>query len=176
MVTRDDLVVGVFDDVAAAERAIADLHRAGFALDKIDMVTRSQGETSGTPDFALQKSAAEGAVGGARGGGGRGRAGRGRGRCGHGADPRRGACHGRRLLAGILGGAAVGAVGGSLIGPFVALEMSEEEARHYHRAVVEEGRTLVLVQTPDRQGDARAILTRHGGVERGAAAKARAAV
>ncbi len=174
MVTRDDLVVAVFDDVAAAEGAIADLHRAGFALDKIDMVTRSQGETSGTPDFALQKSAAEGAVGGAAAGAGVGALAGAAAAAATVLIPGVGLVLGAGLLAGILGGAAVGAVGGSLIGPFVALEMSEEDARHYHRAVVEEGRTLVLVQTPDRQAEARAILTRHGGVERGA--KARAAV
>lgn len=170
MVTRDDLVVGVFDDVAAAERAIADLHRAGFAMDKIDMVTRSQGETSGTPEFALQKNAAEGAVGGAAAGAGVGALAGAAAVAATVLIPGVGLVMGAGLLAGILGGAAIGAVGGSLVGPFVALEMSEEDAQHYHRAVAEEGRTLVLVQTPDRRADARAILSRNGGRERGAAA------
>ena len=58
MLTKDDIVAGVFDDARQAEQAIADLYRAGFPIDKIDMVTRSQGETEGTPDFALQKNAA----------------------------------------------------------------------------------------------------------------------
>ena len=50
MITKDDLVVAVFDDVRHAEQAIADLYKEGFALDKMDMVTRSQGETSATPN------------------------------------------------------------------------------------------------------------------------------
>ena len=159
MVTRDDLVVGVFDDARSAERAIADLHRAGFAMDKIDMVTRSQGETPGTPDFALQKNAAQGAVAGATLGALAGAA----------AAvfiPGVGLALGAGLLASVIGAAALGAVGGSLVGPFIALEMSEEDASYYNRAVTDEGRTLVLVQTPDRQGDARTILARHGGRER----------
>ena len=68
MLTKDDIVAGVFDDVRQAEQAIADLYRAGFSIDKIDMVTRSQGETEGTPDFALQKNAADGTVTGAAAG------------------------------------------------------------------------------------------------------------
>ena len=70
MITKDDLVVAVFDDVRHAEQAIADLYKEGFALDKMDMVTRSQGETSATPNFAAQKHAADGAVVGAATGAG----------------------------------------------------------------------------------------------------------
>ena len=55
MITKDDLVAAVFDDARQAEQAIADLYQSGFALDKIDMVTRSQGETSATPHFARRK-------------------------------------------------------------------------------------------------------------------------
>ena len=150
----------------SAEQAIADLHRAGFALDKIDMVTRSQGETSGTPDFALQKNAAEGAVGGAAVGAGLGALAGAAAAAATVLIPGVGVVMGAGLLVGILGGAALGAVGGSLVGPFIALEMSEEDAHYYNRAVTQEGCTLVLVQTPDRQADARAILSRHGGRER----------
>src|SRR5258708_3467740 len=72
MITKSDSVAGVFDDVRQAERAIADLYKAGFPIDRIDMVTGSQGETEGTPDFALQKNAAEGTVRGAAAGAGLG--------------------------------------------------------------------------------------------------------
>lgn len=172
MVTRDDLVIGVFDDVRPAEQAIAELHRAGFALDKIDMVTPSQGETTGTPDFASQKKAADGAVGGAAAGAGVGALAGAAAAAATVLIPGVGLVLGAGLLAGIIGGAAVGAVGGSLVGPFVALEMSEEDAKHYHHVVTKEGRTLVLVQTPDRGADARAILARNGGRERRPAAPA----
>src|SRR5437016_2207913 len=115
MVTRDDLVVGVFDDARPAEQAIADLHRAGFAMDKIDMVTRSQGETSGTPDFALQKNAAAGAVGGAATGATLGAL---AGAAAAVFIPGVGVALGAGLLASMIGAAALGAVGGSLVGPF----------------------------------------------------------
>ncbi len=68
------------------------------------------------------------------------------------------------MLAGIIGGAALGAAGGSFLGPFIALEMPHDEAHHYARQI-EEGRTVVLVQTRDRIGEARAILRAHGADE-----------
>ena len=165
MVTKDDLVAGVFDDVRQAERAIADLYKAGFAIDRIDMVTRSQGETEGTPDFALQKNAAQGTVAGAVVGAGVGALAA--AAVATLAVPGVGVVLGGGLLAGVIGGAALlGAAGGSLVGTFIALEMSEEDARYYARAVHEEGRTVVLVQTPDRADEARAILARNGGRSR----------
>jgi hypothetical protein len=165
MVTRDDLVAGVFDDTRRAEQAIADLYQAGFALDKIDMVTRSQGETSATPDFAAQKIAADGAITGAATGAGVGAA----AAAAMMLIPGVGIVLGAGLLAGVIGGAALGAMGGSLIGPFIALQMSEEDAHYYASAVQDEGRTVVLVQTPNRQAEARAVLNRHGGRDRRAA-------
>ena len=165
MLTKDDVVAGVFDDVRQAEAAIADLYRAGFAIDKMDMVTRSQGETEATPDFALQKNAADGTVAGATTGAAVGAL------AGAAAAtllvPGLGVVLGAGLLASIIGGAAVlGAAGGSLIGTFAALEMSEDDARYYARAVQEEGRTVVLVQTPDHRDQARVILARHGARQR----------
>jgi hypothetical protein len=166
MITKDDLVVAVFDDARHAEQAIADLYQAGFALDKIDMVTRSQGETSGTPNFAAQKEAADGAITGAATGAGVGALAGMATAAAIMMIPGVGIVLGAGLLMGAVGGAALGATGGSLIGPFIALEMSEEDAHYYARAVKDEGRTVVLVQTPNRQADARAILSRHGGRDR----------
>jgi hypothetical protein len=159
MLTKEHIVAGVFDDVRQAERAIADLYKAGFPIDKVDMVTRSQGETEGTPNFALQKNAAEGTATGAVVGAGVGAL---AGAAALLAVPGIGAVLGVGLLSGLVGGAALGAAGGSLVGTFVALEMSEEDARYYARAIHEEGRTVVLVQTPDRPNDAQAVLVRHG--------------
>ena len=167
MLTKDDIVAGVFDDARQAEKAVADLYRAGFPIDRIDMVTRSQGETEGTPDFALQKNAADGTVAG-------GAIGATVGALAAVAAtmliPGFGVVLGAGLLVSVLGGAAMGAAGGSLLGTFVALEMSEDDARYYARAVEHEGRTVVLVQTPDRRDEARAILERHGAHHRERAA------
>ncbi len=165
MLTKDDLVAGVFDDVRPAERAIADLYRAGFPIDKIDMVTRSQGETEGTPDFALQKNAADGTVAGAATGAAVGALAA--AAAATLAIPGFGVVLGTGLLASLIGGAALlGAAGGSLVGTFTALEMSEDDARYYVQAVEHEGRTVVLVQTPDRRDEARVILSRHGAHQR----------
>jgi hypothetical protein len=155
------LVVGVFDHQAPAERAVADLWAAGFARDRIDMVTRSEGQTQATPDFTRQKDAAEGAVAGAVAGA---TAGAVAGAVAMLLIPGLGTVIGGGLLAGILGGAAFGAAGGTFLGPFVALEMNEEEARHYAREV-DEGRIVVLVLAGDRAVEARAILARHGARE-----------
>jgi hypothetical protein len=167
MLTKDDIVAGVFDDVRQAEKAIADLYRAGFPVDRIDMVTRSQGETEGTPDFALQKNAADGTVTG-------GAIGAAVGALAAAAAtlliPGIGLVLGAGLLVSVIGGAALGAAGGSLLGTFVALEMSEDDARYYAKAVEHEGRTVVLVQTPDRRDEARIILARNGAHQRGQAA------
>src|SRR5947199_7294109 len=65
---KHNLVVGVFDHLPPAEQAIQDLWQAGFAHDRIDMVTRSQGVTEGTPRFERDKDAATGALTGAAAG------------------------------------------------------------------------------------------------------------
>jgi hypothetical protein len=159
--TGQDLVVAVFDHQTDAEKAVADLWAAGFARDRIDMVTRSQGQTQASPDLEGQKEAAEGAVAGAM-------AGLTAGAVAGGVAtllvPGIGTVIGGGLLAGILGGAALGAAGGTFLGPFIALGASEEHARHYARAV-EEGRVVVLVLAFERALEARAILARHGGRE-----------
>src|SRR5262249_29417066 len=72
---------------------------------------------------------------------------------------------GGSLLAGLIGGAALGAAGGAFLGPFVALEMGEDDA-HYYAHARDEGRTLVVVKTPDRAIEARDMLVRMGATER----------
>jgi hypothetical protein len=153
-----DLVIGVFDHLAPAEQAIEDLWRAGFPRDRIDMATRSQGVTAATPRFEYQKDAADGALTGAVAGASAGAV---AGAVAGLLIPGLGAVIGGGLLAGVLGGAALGAAGGTFLGPFIALGVAEDDAQYYAHEV-DEGRTVVLVQTPDRADEARAILERHG--------------
>ena len=61
----------------------------------------------------------------------------------------------------ILGAAALGAAGGTFVGPFLALEMAPDEAAYYAKEV-DEGRTVVLVRTKDRADEAQRILNKHG--------------
>jgi hypothetical protein len=159
-----NLVVGVFEQQAQAEQAVAALWRAGFPHDRIDMATRSEGVTSGTPRFQIQKDAADGAVTGAVAGAGAGLI---AGAIAAFLIPGFGTVIGGGLLAGIAGGAAIGAAGGTFIGPFLALEMSEDEAHHYSR-VLDAGRTVVIVQTDDRADEARSILCQAGASDKDA--------
>jgi hypothetical protein len=157
----NDLVVGVFERRGQAEAAIADLWRAGFPRDRIDMVTRGEGLSEATPAGQLQEDAAEGAATGAIAGASAGAA--------AGAVlatfiPGLGAVIGGGLLAGVLGGAALGAAGGTFLGPFLALRMAHDDAHHLAQRV-DQGHTVVLVETPDRQDEARDLIHRHGAIE-----------
>ena len=159
MARTDNLVVGVFDNQAQAERAVADLWRAGFPRDHIDMVTRSQGVTEANPGFDREKDAADGAVVGAMAGASAGAV---AGAVATMLIPGIGTVIGGGLLAGIIGGAALGAAGGTFVGPFIALEMDHDDAHHYAREV-DEGRTVVLVKAYDRAEQARTIIQANGG-------------
>jgi hypothetical protein len=155
---RGNLVVGVFEQRAQAEQAVEALWQAGFPQDRIEMASRDQGVVKGTPRWEIQKDAAQGAVTGAVAGA---TAGAVAGALAVTLIPGLGAVLGGGLLLGILGGAALGAAGGTFLGPFIALQMSEEEAHHYSRQI-EQGHTLVLVQSGNRQEEARALLETHG--------------
>jgi hypothetical protein len=161
---KHNLVVGVFDHLPPAEQAIQDLWQAGFAHDRIDMVTRSQGVTEGTPRFERDKDAATGALTGAAVGAAAGVV---AGALTAVLVPGVGTILGGGLLAGAIGaigGGTLGAAGGTFVGPFIALAMSPDEA-HYYAKEIDEGRTVVLVQTVDRAAEARDILRRHGARE-----------
>jgi hypothetical protein len=152
------LVVAVFDHLPQAEHAIQDLWVVGFPHDHIDMITGSEGQTGATPRFEWQKEAADGAVIGSVAGA---TAGAVAGALASILIPGLGTVLGGGLLVAILGGSALGAAGGTFLGPFIALQMSSDEA-HYFANEVDEGRTVVLVQTEDRSAEAVAIFHRHG--------------
>jgi outer membrane lipoprotein SlyB len=164
-VTKNNLVVGVFDHSPPAEQAVEDLYRAGFPQDRIDMVTRGEGVTRATPRLQTDTDASTGALAGAVAGASTGAV---AGAIAAFLVPGLGAVIGGGLLAGIVGGAALGAAGGTFLGPFLALEMSPDEA-HYYSHEIDQGRTVVLVQTADRADEAWSILSRHGARRREAA-------
>src|SRR5205814_821795 len=60
-----------------------------------------------------------------------------------------------------LGGAAIGAATGGVIGALTGMGVPEEEARYY-QGEVEAGNMLVTVQAPGRQQEAKAILQQYG--------------
>ena len=152
---RKDLVIGVFEQEAQAEQAVAVLWRAGFSPDRIDMANRRIGVVPGTPRLQFQKDAEEGAATGAVAGAATGAV--------------AGAVAGSFIpgvgtVVGGIGGAALGAAGGTFLGPFVAMDISEQDATHYSNAI-DQGHTLVIVRQIGRTDEAREILRAHGGCE-----------
>jgi hypothetical protein len=57
-------------------------------------------------------------------------------------------------------GGLTGAAVGAYAGPFIALEMTEAEAQE-HAERIEQGRTVVVVKTADRQEEAESIMVEH---------------
>jgi hypothetical protein len=155
--TERGIVVGVFPNRGWAERAIDELHHAGFALEQIGVVMpggRVAEAHTGTE--VLEDNAGRGAVTGAVTGGAVGAV---AGALATGLIPGIGPILAGGLLVGILGGAAAGAALGTFAGPFIALGLSEDEARHYEREF-QAGRSIIVVRAGDRDGLARDILRR----------------
>ena len=156
--TGRSTVVGVFEDRAAAERAIEELRRDGFNDDQIGYVVRDNRSTTDTVTGGQKTLAGEGAATGAISGGVVG------GVLGAAAAlliPGFGPAIAGGILATTLGGAAIGAAAGGLLGALVGIGIPEEEARYYQSAF-EAGSVIVTVQAPDRQREALDILHRYG--------------
>jgi hypothetical protein len=154
---KGKVVAGVFNHSPQAEQAVLELRQAGFAHDRIDMIMRGEVRMKGTPRMEWQKDAADGAIAGATTGAAVGAV--------VGAlvtflVPGVGLVLGGGLLT-VFAATALGAAGGTFLGPFLALEMAPDEAEYLAKEV-DEGRTVVLVQTKDRAAEAWSILERHG--------------
>jgi uncharacterized protein (TIGR02271 family) len=153
--------VGVFDNRADAERAVNELHRAGFRDDQIGYATKGDDVRTGgraiegTDTGEAGEGAAKGAVtGGVIGGI--------LGALATGLIPGIGPVIAGGLLAGIIGGAAAGAAAGGLFGALVgSMGVPEEEARYYDQEF-QSGRTVVTVKADGRYQDAYDILQRAG--------------
>jgi len=154
-------VVGVFNNRADAERAVDELHRAGFRDDQIGFATQGGEAPAGgrTITEGGTGEAGEGAVKGLVGGGIVGGI---LGALATGLIPGIGPVIAGGLLAGILGGAAVGATAGGIVGALVgSMGVPEEEARYYGEEF-KSGRTLVTVKADGRYDEAQAIMQRAG--------------
>lgn len=163
MRTYDSTIVGVFDDHLQADRAVDELHRAGFGHDQIGVaMRRDEGnlisdEVDSTADD--ESRAGSGAVTGVLTGLGLGAlAGLG---VLSGVIPIIGPAIAGGTLGIILSNAAVGAGVGGLVGALVGAGIPEDEA-HYYQGEFEAGRTIVTVRADGRGDDAMAILRRHG--------------
>lgn len=186
--TARTTAVGVFTERRLADRAIEELHNAGFSNDQIGFVSR-EGYTGDKQDLIIpaqagtgtaptggapvagvptpvstddvtttEESKTEATAAGVVGGGVIG------GIIGAAAAlliPGLGPAIAGGILTAVLGGAAIGAVAGGLIGALTNMGVPEEEA-HFYQDELRAGRTLVTVQAGDRYDEALAIL-RHNG-------------
>jgi len=160
---KRNAVVGVFETRARAEQAITELRKAGFDDSDIGMVYRdTEGKTVKTgaaDDTYAEEGAVTGAVAGLAGGAlvGAGIA--------AGVIP----VIGPVLAIGTLGTILLNAAGGAAIvgiaGALVGWGIPEDDATFYENEV-KGGRYLVVVDTKDRQDQARGILHGRGGFDR----------
>lgn len=169
-------VVGVFENRAAAQRALADLRRAGFPEDQlglvapeVDLMASPSGATDEQSEIGAEKGAAIGAATGAAAGAATGVLAStlaGTGVWGitliGGFIPVVGPVIAGGALAILLGSIAAGAVTGGLVGALMGLDVTEDEARHYE-GEVQGGRILITVQADQRGAEAAEIIRRHGG-------------
>jgi hypothetical protein len=173
--TQRTTLVGIFDSVEGARRAVEELHRAGFGDHQITMVhhhtpegdvevtdldaakaAQVSGETKEAPASAL------GAVTGALVGGAVAAASM--AIPGLGAVTLLGSLIGTGVLAGVATGVVGGAVGGGIVGALVGLDFPEHEARLYEQEL-KAGRALVGVRAGDRSNEAWDIIRLNGGRE-----------
>jgi hypothetical protein len=153
------VILGIFFDRGTAEKAIDELHHAGFGEHDIGILTRGGKVVEAQTANTIQESnAAEGAVAGALAGGTVGAV---TGALVSFLIPGLGLVVTGGLLTVILGSTLAGAAGGSLIGPFIALGLSEEEAR-YVESQFGAGRTILVIRADGRADEARRVLRRHG--------------
>lgn len=151
-------VIGVFENEADADRAVADLYKIGIREDQIGIARRSD-EISSAETEEDGTEAGAGAVTGAVTGLGLGAlAGLG---VLSGVLPVVGPAIAAGTLGVILSNAAAGAGIAGLVGALVGAGVPEHEARYYHNEFAA-GRTILTVNTVDLSREAGEILRRHG--------------
>ncbi len=161
--------VGVFATRAAADKAVADLKRAGYRDDQIGLVAKDASGKAVKTDGAGDTNAGEGMAIGAAAGAATGAA------IGVGVLAGVIPVIGPILALGTLGTVLLNAAGGAalagLTGALVGWGIPEHDAKYYE-GEVQAGRFLVTVDRGTRTDDAMAVFTRHGGYDRATAPRA----
>jgi len=156
---RSATVVGVFADRAHADKAVADLQKAGFRQDQIGVAMRHDAADSTASTSEEGTHAESGAVTGILTGLGLGAL------AGLGVLAGVIPVIGPAITAGTLGvifsNAAIGAGIVGLFGALVGAGVPEHEAKYYE-SEFQAGRTIVTVQAGDRSDEATSILRGHG--------------
>ncbi len=156
------LTVGVLDDPCRADRAVEELHAAGFSMTQVGMAVRpaDEGERVRQLSGSLAEEKEEGKLDIAAGGIAGGLLGAAVTLLVPGVGP----VLAGGLLAGVGIGAAVGTAAGGILGGLIGLGVPEDQARRFEQEV-HRGRILVTVRAAGRETEARAILRRHGAID-----------
>jgi hypothetical protein len=160
-VHQQSAVVGLFEDRVDAERAVANLKRAGFRDDQIGLVARCPADQTDADKKHQGDAGLEGAGAGAAVGAMTGAA------VGvavlAGLIPGIGPAIAGGTLGAVLSSAGAGAVAGGLMGVLAGLGISEDDARLFEREV-NAGKTLVSVNPDGHRAEAQAMLEAAGAV------------
>src|SRR5690242_10385220 len=152
-------VVGVFEDRNHANKAVTELHQAGFDQDQIGLAMRHADGVGNGESTEHDSHATSGAVAGALTGLGLGAlAGLG---VLAGVIPVVGPAIAAGTLGVILSNAAAGAGIAGLLGALVGAGLPEDEAKYYQDEF-EAGRAIVTVDAAGRADEASAVLRRNG--------------
>lgn len=158
-----NLVVGIFNNVPAAETAVKQLTELSFWPEEIGIIAQHDPAAMNLPRHAVEYQHADQVVEGAETGA---MAGAGLGSLVALAVvgttlPVVGSVMVGGLLSALALGATGGAVAGGLIGALVGLGLPEHEARYYE-TVLNEGRVIVTVNTAMRKEQAADVLNKNG--------------
>jgi hypothetical protein len=159
---KSSTVVGVFADRTHANKAVTELHQAGFNQSQIGVVMQHAEGAGNNTSTEHDSHAASGALTGALTGLGLGAlAGLG---VLAGVIPVVGPAIAAGTLGVMLSNAAAGAGIAGLVGALVGAGVPEHEAKYY-QGELEAGRTIVTVNASGRVDDATSILRRCGGYD-----------
>lgn len=153
-----DLIVVAFPSTVEAKKAVDDLYYAGFRPEQLGIMAPDGSLRDGTTQTSLlEDRATEGSVVGALAGGALGA---GIGALTVIAVPAFGAVVAGGIVTALLGSAALGATLGSVLGPFIAMGLSKDEAEFYADKF-RSGNPIVVVRHEGRADEAWEILRRH---------------
>jgi adenosine/AMP kinase len=159
---QSSTVVGVFEDRVHANKAITELHQAGFDRNQIGVAMRHADGVENMTGTKHDTHATSGALAGALTGLGLGAlAGLG---VLAGVIPVVGPAIAAGTLGVVLSNAAAGAGIAGLVGALVGAGIPEDEAKYYQEEL-EAGRTIVTINAAGRADEVTAILHRCGGYD-----------
>lgn len=152
---------GVFPTGAKAKLVVNDLYYADFRDDQIGIVTRDGTvKDAETPVTAAEKSATAGAAAGAVAGGTLGAA---AGLLAANLVPGFGAVLTGGVITSVVWSTLLGAAGGNMIGAFIGMGLSEQEAAEFERDF-RAGYTIVLVKPEGRDREVIDVFKKHDAI------------